>query len=142
MVSKNRNVFCCWSIKLFHASDVFFAQFVPIECDTWICWNVLTLKSFEWIYLKVLFEKFPTKLIMLEIFEVYWKGLLPNQSYVGNLFWKVLKFVGKICQLPQGSIGKSYRKSQLDLKFSNRSKTWEYLLEATIAFFFQSHSHN
>jgi hypothetical protein len=74
---------------------------------------------------------------MLEIFEVYWKGLLPNQSYVGNLFWKVLRFVGKIYQLPQGSIGKFYWKSQLDLKFSYRSKTWEYLLEATIAFFFK-----
>jgi hypothetical protein len=51
---------------------------------------------------------------MLEIFKLYWKGLLANQSYVGNLFWKILRFVGKICQLPQGSIGKFYWKSQLD----------------------------
>jgi hypothetical protein len=57
------------------------------------------------------------------------------QNCVGNLYWKVLKSIGNICQLPQSSLGKFCWKSQLNLKFVNKSRSWEYLLKEQLHFF-------
>jgi len=60
------------------------------------------------------------------------------QSCVGNFYWKVLKFIGNICQLPQSSLAKLCWKFQLKLNFSTNLNIGSTCLRQQLHLFFKA----